>query len=70
MNAYQHNVALAKAIDRIEKMLKHPNADCVCYSLSADERQLGIEKDIVWFYQRIGHRCNFYGNSVMIEARN
>lgn len=70
MNAYQHDVALAKAIDRIEEMLKHPNADCVCYSLSTDERQLGIEKDIVWFYQKIGHRCKFYGNSVMIEAHN
>ena len=65
MDAYKHDKALAKAIDSIERTLKHTTADCIWYPLNADERQLDIGKDV----KRLGHRCNYYGNSVMIEAR-
>lgn len=69
MDAYKHDKALAKAIDQIERTLKHTTADCIWYPLDVDERQLDIGKDIVWFYQRIGHRCRFSENSVIIEAQ-
>lgn len=69
MDAYKHDKALAKAIDRIERTLKHTTADCIWYHLDVDERQLDIGKDVIGFYKRLGHRCNYYGNSVMIEAR-
>lgn len=69
MDSYKHDKALAIAIDRIERMLKHTIADCIWYYLDVDERQLDIGKDVIEFYKRLGYRCNFYGNSVMIEAR-
>lgn len=70
MDAYRHDKALAKAIDSIERTLKHTTADCIWYPLDVDERQLDIGKDVIRFYKRLGHRCNYYGNSIMIEAHN
>lgn len=70
MDAYKHDKALAKAIDRIERTLKHTTADCIWYPLDVAERQLDIGKDLIRFYKCLGHRCKFYGNSIMIEAHS
>ena len=70
MDAYKHDKALAEAIDRIERTLKHTTADCIWYPLDVTERQLDIGKGVIMFYKRLGHRCNFYGNSIMIEVHN
>ena len=55
MDAYKHDKALAKAIDSINRILKHTTADCIWYHLDTDERQLDIGKDVIRFYKRLGH---------------